>query len=84
MQNVLKMPTYEELVEMTNGDLIKCLTLALNQLNEAAKEGKSTFEKMSIYDAYEAERLKRLDVVSNRLKPILMSISATRPQPKRP
>ncbi len=73
MQNILKVPTYEELVEMTNGDLMKRLALALVQLNEAAKEGKNTIEKIKIYKIYETERLKRLELVSKRLKPILIN-----------
>ena len=73
MSNILRMPTYEELAEITNGELMKCLALALDQLNETAKEGKSTIEKMNIYGAYEAERLKRLKIVSKRLSPILLN-----------
>lgn len=68
MQNILKMPTYEELVEMPNGELMKCLASSLSQLNESAKEGKNTTEKIRIYGAYETERVKRLDVVSKNLK----------------
>ena len=78
MPNILKMPTYEELVEMTNGDLMKCLASALKQLNETAKEGKSTIEKIHIYGAYETERLKRLKVVSKQLVPLLMNMSVAR------
>jgi len=68
MQNILKIPTYEELVEMPNGELMKCLASSLSQLNESAKEGKNTTEKVRIYGAYETERVKRLDVVSKKLK----------------
>ena len=68
MQNILKMPTYDELIEMPNGELMKCLTASLKQLNESAKEGKNTTEKVRIYGAYETERVKRLDVVSKKLK----------------
>jgi hypothetical protein len=68
MRNILKMPTYEELIEMPNGELMKCLASSLSQLNESAKEGKNTTEKVRIYGAYETERVKRLDVVSKKLK----------------
>ena len=68
MQNILIMPTYQELVEMPNCELMKCLSASLKLLNESAKEGKNTTEKVLIYGAYETERVKRLKVVSKRLK----------------
>ncbi len=68
MRNILIMPTYDELIELSNGDLMKCHASSLKQLNESAKEGKNTTEKVRIYGAYETERVKRLDVVSKRLK----------------
>ncbi len=68
MQNILIMPTYQELVEMPNGELMKCLASSLKLLNESAKEGKNTTEKVRIYGAYETERVKRLAVVSKSLR----------------
>ena len=68
MQNILIMPTYQQLVEMPNGELMKCHAASLKLLNESSKEGKNTTEKVRIYGAYETERVKRLKVVSKRLK----------------
>ena len=65
MRNILNMPTYDELVEMPNGELMKCLASAKDQLSEANKA--TTFAKTQIYRAYNAERLKRLQVVSKSM-----------------
>ena len=47
------MPTYEQLVDMTNGEIIKRIQLALDQLIELAKQGENTTEGTQIYQAYE-------------------------------
>ena len=65
--NPLKMPTYEQLVDMTNGELIKRIQLALDQLVELANQGESTIASTKVYQAYEGERLKRLKVAHKKL-----------------
>lgn len=67
MVNNLMMPTYEELAELSNGDLMKCVTLSAKRLNTASAHGENTISKTQIHQAYEGERLKRLKLVQKRL-----------------
>jgi hypothetical protein len=65
--NNLTLPTDEELIKLSNGDLIKCITLTLDRLNKASTHGENTSAKAQIYQAYEDERLKRQKLVQQRL-----------------
>jgi len=60
MQNPIKRPTYNELVELSNGDLIKRIEIAGDALTKARQEHLPTTEKDLIYRVYDNERLKRL------------------------
>lgn len=54
------MPTYDELVELSNGDLSKCIQVANDAIDKTRREHQPTFEKELIRQAYADERLKRL------------------------
>ena len=60
MQNPIKRPSYNELVELSNGDLIKRIEIAGDALTKARQEHQATTEKDLIYHVYDNERLKRL------------------------
>lgn len=60
MQNPLKMPPYDELVGLSNGELTKRLRLALRQLLGYETLGEGLTQARRIYEAYNRERQKRL------------------------
>lgn len=57
--NINRIPTYYELVELSNGDLTACVKKALENLQTAKNRGEETSDKEKIYWAYQEERLKR-------------------------
>ena len=59
MLNTLKMPTYNELIGLSDGELIKRVFSALHQVDKAEDEGQSTTEKTRVYYAYKNELAKR-------------------------
>ncbi|MBA3867995.1 MAG: hypothetical protein ABI970_03120 [Chloroflexota bacterium] len=54
------MPTYEELVELSNGDLSRCIQGANDAVDKTRQQQQPTLEKELISEAYANERLKRL------------------------
>jgi|KBSSwiStaDraftv2_1062776.scaffolds.fasta_scaffold3838892_1 hypothetical protein len=54
------MPTYDELIELSNGELTKCIRIAKDGVDKMRHDHQSTTEKQLIYRAYDNERLKRL------------------------
>ena len=60
------MPTYEELVELSNGDLSKCIQIADDVVAKMQLLHQPTFEKELICQAYINERLKRLKLVQRK------------------
>jgi hypothetical protein len=69
MPNPLKMPMYEELVALSNGELVKRMQLALKQLIqfEAPDEGFTKARK--VYETYRREREKRMLVGKRIVNP---------------
>ena len=61
------MPTYEELVELSNGDLSKCIQIANDMVASMQLLHQPTFEKELICRAYTDERLKRINLVQRKL-----------------
>ncbi len=59
MLNTLTMPTYNELVELSDAELKRCIGVALNQLDKAQEQGESTSEKTVIYRVYKNQLAKR-------------------------
>ena len=62
MSHQPKMPTDEELTELSRAELSKHLKSILHQLVEDAKQDKNTSENTEIYLAYQKEYLKRLGI----------------------
>lgn len=59
MLNILKMPTYKELIGLSDGELIKRVFSALQQVDKAEDEGQSSTEKTKIYQIYKNELAQR-------------------------
>lgn len=62
MTNINRIPTYNELVELSNGDLTACVKKALENLQAAKARGEDTTDKEKIYWAFQEERLKRMNL----------------------
>ena len=58
--STLNMPTYEEVVELSNGELMKRMKHITSQINEAISNGQNTTNLAHIYKVYEEEWFKRL------------------------
>jgi hypothetical protein len=69
MQNPLKMPTYDELVALSNGELTKRIRLALRQLLGYEKPGKSLTDAQRVYETYKREEQKRMLVGKRVIHP---------------
>ena len=59
MLTSLKTPTYKKLIELSDGELKRCVVEALDQLRLAEEEGETTTEKTKIYILYKNELTKR-------------------------
>lgn len=59
MFNTLKMPTYNELIGLSDVELIRRVYSALGQVDSAEDRGESTTEKTKIYMVYKNELAKR-------------------------
>jgi hypothetical protein len=64
--NPLKILTYEEIVELPNGELTQRIDLAFSQLIEAEKHHENIAEKVQIYQTCYNERIKRLTFVKRK------------------
>ena len=60
------MPTYIELIELSNGDLTTCIRIASEAVDKAQRKHELTTEKDLIYQAYDNERLKRLALAKRK------------------
>ena len=56
----LKRPTYDELVELSNGELMKRLRRVRDVVAQAWRERRAVPDAEQIYQDYENERLKRI------------------------
>ena len=65
MPNPLRRPTYDELVELSNGELMKRLRRVRDIVAQAWRERRPVPDAEQIYQDYETERLKRLGVVKS-------------------
>jgi hypothetical protein len=59
MRNKINLLTYMQLSALSDSALVKCVRLALGQLDEAVKQGESTIEQAQIHQFYENELAKR-------------------------
>ena len=64
-----KMPTYDELVALSNGELVKRMQLALKQLIGYENRSDGYFLARRIYEAYHREREKRMLVGKRIVNP---------------
>jgi hypothetical protein len=66
--SALNMPTYEEVVELSNSELMKRMKHITSQINEAISQGQSTTDLAHIYKCYEEEWFKRLAFAWHKTK----------------
>jgi hypothetical protein len=69
MQNALRMPTYNDLANLSDTQLIRRIKMAKYDLDEARQRREDTTEKARIYHIFQYEQLKRLksgEAVLNR------------------
>jgi len=59
MPTPLKMPSYNELVGLSDAELVIRIGLALSQYYKAEDQGENLTEKSKIYDVYKNELAKR-------------------------
>ena len=59
MPDVLRMPTYNELVGLSDAELVKRIGLALSQYYKAEDAGENLTKKSKICDIYKNELAKR-------------------------
>ena len=69
MPNPPKMPTYDELVALSNGELSKRIQLALKHLIKYEELCDSLTQTRRVYEAYNRERQKRLLVGKRLINP---------------
>jgi hypothetical protein len=60
LQNV---PNYHEIVRLSNSELSQRARTALDEYIQAIKQGNNVAEKARLYEAYQDERLKRLNYI---------------------
>ena len=70
MSNQFNMPTYEELVALSNGELTKRIREIENAINAASARGENIAQGMRVHKMYEEEQVKRLALArkTNNLK----------------
>ena len=72
MSNLVRMPTENELAELSYSELNDCIQIAFYQWHQALKRGKDVAESEQILQAYDNEQLKRL----HRLEKHFMNLAA--------
>ena len=63
MADLQKVPNYHEIVRLSNSELSQRTKTALDEYIEAIKQGSNVAEKARMYEAYQDERLKRLNYI---------------------
>jgi hypothetical protein len=56
-------PNYHEIVRLSNSELSQRTKTALDEYIQAIKQGLNVAEKARLYEAYQDERLKRLNYI---------------------
>ena len=67
MKPTAKIPSKDELAELSHAELNECIQMAFDQWVEAMKRGEGTIEKRAIHRAYDSEQLNRLHRVRKYL-----------------
>ena len=63
MSNAIHVPNYRDITGLTNSELAKRTKAALDAFMKAVREGGNVAEKAQIYNAYQDERLKRINPI---------------------
>ena len=63
MSNLKTVPNYHEIVRLSNSELSQRTKDALDAFIQAVKQGDHVAEKAQMYEAYQDERLKRLNSI---------------------
>lgn len=67
MSNLLRMPTADELAELSHYELGECVRAAFFQWQKAIQNGEDPTESKQIFHAYDNEQLKRFKRVKKYL-----------------
>ena len=68
MSNTNTLPNYGEITQLSNTELVKRAKAALDTFMEAIKQGGNLAEKAQLYNAYQDERLNRLNFKNTRME----------------
>jgi hypothetical protein len=63
MADLQSVPNYHEIVRLSNSELSQRTKTALDEYIQAIKQGVDVSEKARLYEAYQDERLKRLNYI---------------------
>ena len=67
MSKLVRMPTEDELAELSISELNDCIKTAFFQWQESVRAGENPAENKEIFHAYDNEQLKRLERVKKYL-----------------
>ena len=68
MPDTRTLPIYGEIIKLSNSELVKRAMAALDTFMEAIKLGGNVAEKAQLYNAYQDERLNRLNFKNTRME----------------
>jgi hypothetical protein len=66
MSDTQTSPNYYEIVKLPNSELSQRAKVALEDFIQAVKKGEDVTEKAQLYQAYQDERLKRLNFIKTK------------------
>jgi len=69
MSNFVRMPTEDELAELSISELNECIRAAFYQWQEAVRIGEDSAANKQIFHAYDNEQLKRLERLKKYVVP---------------
>ena len=67
MSDKLKLPTFEEVVGLSNDQLMKCMQKLNDQINQVRASGQITNQFARLYRVYEDEWLKRRGLAAHKV-----------------
>ena len=68
MLNTKTSPNYDEIIKLSNNALATRTKAALDAFMQAVKQGGNVAEKARLYNAYQDERLNRLNIKGMKIK----------------
>ncbi len=66
MSDLQSVPNYHEIVNLSNSELGQRTKQALDEYIQAIKHAENVAEKARLYEAYQDERLKRLNFIKDK------------------